>query len=363
MLDFAIFAKGRADETDRITAVALNFEMKGKRFAFNGYRISILTSQNQAQNINCMATNEIKNGCGSSIEAVLASNQKRRRVLWSGWKDRLLDNALRRRGRRTPGPRLQPATRSDIDATGKDHEVTDRHVPRPRQHEEHRISDLFGLHQAARGERIVHLRLRPIIEQRRYDRTRGHRADPDAVLRELTTERVDEGLHREFGGGVNRLPHDRDDARDGTGEDNVARFLRDHVRQHSVDRAEGGVDVQVQHPIPLVRISGQHVAADVGAGVGMEDVEAAGKFKDFRQQRGNLQRLQQIHDQWQGVWPQFRTELREPVLRTVYQNDLRAFRNQCARALQADTRCRTCDGGNLSLHGFIHLLLSWIDGI
>jgi len=30
-----------------------------------------------------MATNEIKNGCGSSIEAVLASNQKRRRVLWA----------------------------------------------------------------------------------------------------------------------------------------------------------------------------------------------------------------------------------------------------------------------------------------
>src|SRR5271170_7496895 len=84
MLDFAIFAKGRADETDRITAVALNFEMKGKRFAFNGYRISILTSQNQAQNTTCMATNEIKNSCGSSIEAVLASNQKRRRVSSEG---------------------------------------------------------------------------------------------------------------------------------------------------------------------------------------------------------------------------------------------------------------------------------------
>jgi hypothetical protein len=80
MLDFAIFAKGRADETDRITAVALNFEMKGKRFAFNGYRISILTSKNQAQNAKCMATNEMRNDCGSSIEAVLTSNQKRRRV-------------------------------------------------------------------------------------------------------------------------------------------------------------------------------------------------------------------------------------------------------------------------------------------
>jgi hypothetical protein len=43
MLDFAIFAKGRPDETDRITAVALNFEMKGKRLAFNGYPKSILT--------------------------------------------------------------------------------------------------------------------------------------------------------------------------------------------------------------------------------------------------------------------------------------------------------------------------------
>ena len=44
MLDFAIFAKGRADETDRITAVALNFEMKGKWFAYNGYPMSILIS-------------------------------------------------------------------------------------------------------------------------------------------------------------------------------------------------------------------------------------------------------------------------------------------------------------------------------
>ena len=37
MLDFAIFAKGRADETDRITAVALNFEVKRGWFATNGY--------------------------------------------------------------------------------------------------------------------------------------------------------------------------------------------------------------------------------------------------------------------------------------------------------------------------------------
>jgi hypothetical protein len=59
MLDFAIFAKGRADKTDPTTAVALNFEVKGKRFAFNGYLISTLTSHNQAQNTKYMATHEI----------------------------------------------------------------------------------------------------------------------------------------------------------------------------------------------------------------------------------------------------------------------------------------------------------------
>src|ERR1700676_122072 len=80
MFDFAVLAIGRADEADRITAVALNFEMKGKRFAFNGHQMSLLTSQNQTKHTTCMATNEMPNGCGSSIEAVLASNQKRRRV-------------------------------------------------------------------------------------------------------------------------------------------------------------------------------------------------------------------------------------------------------------------------------------------
>jgi hypothetical protein len=42
VFDFAVLAIGRADKADRITAVALNFKMKGKRFAFNGYQKSKL---------------------------------------------------------------------------------------------------------------------------------------------------------------------------------------------------------------------------------------------------------------------------------------------------------------------------------
>src|SRR5271166_5782445 len=80
MFDFAVLAIGRADQADRITAVALNFEMKGERFASNGHQISTLNSNNQAKTTQCMATNEIQNGCESSIEAVLAPNHKRRCV-------------------------------------------------------------------------------------------------------------------------------------------------------------------------------------------------------------------------------------------------------------------------------------------
>src|SRR5271166_5748178 len=84
MFDFAVLAIGRADQADRITAVALNFEMKGERFASNGHQISTLNSNNQVTTTQCMATNEIQNGCESSIEAVLASNHKRRCVKTSG---------------------------------------------------------------------------------------------------------------------------------------------------------------------------------------------------------------------------------------------------------------------------------------
>ena len=51
MFDFAVLAIGRADQADRITAVALNFEMKGKRVAFDGYQISASTNNNQYNNV------------------------------------------------------------------------------------------------------------------------------------------------------------------------------------------------------------------------------------------------------------------------------------------------------------------------
>src|SRR5208283_4727483 len=78
VLDFAMLAIGRAEEADRITAVALNFEMKGKWFASDGHQTSINVMIYQDKTTICMATNEVQNGCRLSIEAVLDPNHKRR---------------------------------------------------------------------------------------------------------------------------------------------------------------------------------------------------------------------------------------------------------------------------------------------
>src|SRR5436305_7453941 len=100
---------------------------------------------------------------------------------------------------------LRLSHRSEIDAVGKDHEVADRHAARARQHEEHRIGNLLRLHQAARRQRLVHLRLRPVVEKRRDDRARGHCAHPHTVPGDLAAGRLPERPHRGPGGGVVRL--------------------------------------------------------------------------------------------------------------------------------------------------------------
>jgi hypothetical protein len=74
MFDFALLAKGGADEADWITAVALNFEVKGERFVSNGHQVSELSSIYQVLITQCMATYEIKNARQLSNDAVPAPN-------------------------------------------------------------------------------------------------------------------------------------------------------------------------------------------------------------------------------------------------------------------------------------------------
>jgi hypothetical protein len=68
VFDFALRAVGGADDADRITAVALNFEVEAKRGVSDGYLICDKSRLSQLQINICMATNEMKNGCRFSID-------------------------------------------------------------------------------------------------------------------------------------------------------------------------------------------------------------------------------------------------------------------------------------------------------
>lgn len=97
------------------------------------------------------------------------------------------------------------------------------------------------------------------------------------------TSGVHKCLHREFRRGIDRLPDHRHHARDRAGEDNIPGFLRDQMRQDAAHAAEGGVDIEVQHAVPDVRVALGHRPADIGAGVGVEDIETPGKLQNALQ--------------------------------------------------------------------------------
>ena len=99
---------------------------------------------------------------------------------------------------------------------------------------------------------------------------------PNPVFRDLSSDRMDEGLHRMFGGRVNRLPNDRHHTGDRTGDDDVAALALDHVGQDGPHGSEGGIDIEIKHAIPSVRVALNHLATDIRAGVGVENVESAG---------------------------------------------------------------------------------------
>ena len=61
-----------------------------------------------------------------------------------------------------------------------------------------------------------------------------------------------------------------------------------------MDRAEGRVDVEVEHPVPGIGVAVLHRAADIGPGIGVEDVELAGERKDAGQDSRRLCPVEEI---------------------------------------------------------------------
>src|SRR5205085_10028858 len=136
--------------------------------------------------------------------------------------------------------------------------------------------------QATSGQFGVELVLWPVIDERGDYWSGQHRSDPQTVLDQLTPRRVNEGLDRVLGGRVDWLPDDRNNASNRACHHDIARLAFDPVRQYGMDRAEHRVDVQIEHPMPRIRISVDEFAADIRAGISMENIEMARGLEDVR---------------------------------------------------------------------------------
>ncbi|MNC44027.1 hypothetical protein D3C75_929200 [compost metagenome] len=66
--------------------------------------------------------------------------------------------------------------------------------------------------------------------------------------------------------------------------------------QYRLHRAERSVNIEIKHAIPNVRIPFRHRATNIGAGIGVKNIEASGSSQNAGQHPGNLLWVEQIDD-------------------------------------------------------------------
>ena len=76
------------------------------------------------------------------------------------------------------------------------------------------------------------------------------------------------------------------------------------MRQYGANAAESGVDIQVQYAIPDVRVAFSNRPADVGACIGVKNIQAAGEADNVAQHRVDLLGFEQIDLQGKRVLAQ-----------------------------------------------------------
>jgi hypothetical protein len=116
-----------------------------------------------------------------------------------------------------------------------------------------------------------------------------------------------------------------------------------------MDRAEDGVDVEVQHLVELVRVAIHEIARDIGPGIGVEDVELAGARQDGRHHAGDALRVEEIDDERnRPVRADLAAHRVEGCRRAIDEKDGRARLDAGLRAGQPDAGCSAGDGNHLA---------------
>lgn len=162
---------------------------------------------------------------------------------------------------------------------------------------------------------------------------------------------MDEALDGELGGGVDGLVDHGDDAGDRAGEEDIAGLLRDEVGEDGVDTAEGGGDVEVEHPGHEVGVGVNEGPAGVQAGIGVEDIEPAGKAEDMVREGIGVAGVSDIGGEGQGRFAEGGGMLAEGGDVAVNHDDAGAGVEEGTGAGEADAGGGAGDGGDPAVEG------------
>src|ERR1700722_18834485 len=244
----------------------------------------------------------------------------------------------------------------EVEIGGQHAHLSNGHAARPRQHERHDIGHFTSLEQAPGLPGLLQLLRRPVREQRSDYGAGRDRAHANAVLEHLSSHRLDKAIDRPFGGCIDRLPWRGKMGRQGTCHDNIARAPLDHVRQHVVHVLHHDIDVQIEHPVDSRSIGVDQVAADIRAGVCVQDVELTRLREDSRNQCRAILRVEQVDDQRDHGVAELVSQSLQRRFVAVDHHHLRSQRQHGLRTGQSDARPSPRHDGDLALELSRHSL-------
>ena len=80
------------------------------------------------------------------------------------------------------------------------------------------------------------------------------------------------------------------------------------VGQNRVNCTEDRVDIEIEHSIPRVRVSLNNLTADIGARIGVENVELSGLFEDRGHHALDTGRIQKVREERNRVLSEFHAQ-------------------------------------------------------
>ena len=141
------------------------------------------------------------------------------------------------------------------------------------------------------------------------------------------------------------------------GDDDVTRLALRHVRHDGMNILHDGVDIEIEHLVDGFRRRLGEIAADIGAGIAIENVDMIDLPEDFGDHRIAAVGIQKVCHLRNGALAELGSEFIQGFLVPVDHDHGSALFQQRFRCGKPDAGCGAGDDRDLALQRFRHLIL------